>query len=315
MRYAILSDLHGNLPAFQAVLQDAKLQRIDRFLFLGDYFADMPFPNETVDLMRSLNNALIVKGNKENYLKDLKRRLDAARISDMLWPLYWSFQTFRPENLQYLIDLPEQLSFTGEDKTTICMIHAPARLFPGSGMRALGSFDFAQKMRARPFSHREYLTYVERHLNADEAFLSAFNALPEGVYLFGHTHLQWHLEQSGKLLINPGSCGFPLDFHTAPAYTILDCDGLKRHVEERRVPYDVQDAVKALKSSGLYERARPWGDIMIEHLTRGEDRISAFMRLLRQHAIERGDHHQLCSNETWRSAAALWYAQEERAEQ
>jgi predicted phosphodiesterase len=306
MRYAVISDIHGNLPAFEAVLRDAEQQRIDRYLFLGDYYADMPFPNETADLIKSIKNAYVVRGNKEKYLKGLMGQDQSKWVHDMLAPLYWGFQAFRPDNLQYMIGLPEKIEITEENGTYITIFHSPAALFPYNGIRELSSSNFAQKMRSRPFTHEEYLAYADKLLKSDNEFMAALVRLPKGIYLFGHTHIQWHLEIEDRLLINPGSCGFPLDFNNAAAYTVLDT-GACRKVEERRVSYDIEDAVNKLKNSGLYKRAKPWGDIMTEHMRKAEDRINDFFRLLRRHAQERGDGEKPYTNETWRSAAALWY--------
>ena len=308
MRYAIISDIHGNLPAFQAVLRDAKKQEIDRYVFLGDYYADMPFPNETADLIKSIKNAYVVKGNKENYLKDLMGQNQSKWTHDMLAPLYWGFQAYRPDNLHYMIDLPEQIETIEEDGTLITMFHAPAALFPHKGMRELSSSNFAQKMRSQPFSHEEYLKYADMQLRSDNEFMAKLKSMPKGIYLFGHTHIQWYLEIADRLLINPGSSGFPLDFSNTAAYTVLET-GMCRKVEERRVTYDINDAVHKLRNSGLYKRAKPWGDIMIEHMTKAEDRINDFFRLLRRHAKERNDNESPYTNETWRSATAQWYDQ------
>ena len=63
MRYAVIADVHGNHPALQAVLQEAKKAGAEQFLFLGDYMTDFPFTNEIVAVLRSLPHAVFVSGN------------------------------------------------------------------------------------------------------------------------------------------------------------------------------------------------------------------------------------------------------------
>ena len=54
MKYAIISDIHGNLPALEAVIADAEQQGADKFLFLGDYYRNLPLGNEVTDVIRKL---------------------------------------------------------------------------------------------------------------------------------------------------------------------------------------------------------------------------------------------------------------------
>ena len=71
MRYAVISDIHGNLYALRAVLSNAANQNIDNYLFLGDYIEDLPWPNEVVEMVRCVKNAVVIRGNKEQYLADM----------------------------------------------------------------------------------------------------------------------------------------------------------------------------------------------------------------------------------------------------
>ena len=71
MRFAIISDIHGNLPALDAVLEDTKRNDIDEYIFVGDYCLSNPFPNECIQRMRDLDKKHIVRGNEEKYLENL----------------------------------------------------------------------------------------------------------------------------------------------------------------------------------------------------------------------------------------------------
>ena len=71
MKLAIISDIHGNLPALDAVLEDAKYNTIDIFLFVGDYCLSHPYPNECIQRIRCLDKKYIIQGNEEKYLENL----------------------------------------------------------------------------------------------------------------------------------------------------------------------------------------------------------------------------------------------------
>lgn len=70
-RFAVVSDIHGNLPALNAVLDNAKSRGISEFVFAGDYCMSGPFPDECIATLMSLDHAYIVRGNEEKYLENL----------------------------------------------------------------------------------------------------------------------------------------------------------------------------------------------------------------------------------------------------
>ena len=67
MKTAIISDIHGNAPAFKAILEDAAKQGITDYILGGDYCLSGPYPNECIDLIRNLNNSYVIRGNEEQY--------------------------------------------------------------------------------------------------------------------------------------------------------------------------------------------------------------------------------------------------------
>lgn len=67
MKIAVLSDIHGNLTAFNAVLNDINKLDIDTFIIAGDHIVDCPQPNEVLEKIKSLN-AYVIKGNREDYI-------------------------------------------------------------------------------------------------------------------------------------------------------------------------------------------------------------------------------------------------------
>ena len=68
MRTAIISDVHGNYPALLRVIEDSRANDVEQFVFIGDYIFDLPYSNEVTRLIMNLDNAHIIKGNKESSL-------------------------------------------------------------------------------------------------------------------------------------------------------------------------------------------------------------------------------------------------------
>lgn len=71
MRFAVISDIHGNLPALETVLEDAGNNNVDNHIFAGDYCLSNPYPNECIQRMRDLKKKHIIRGNEEKYLENL----------------------------------------------------------------------------------------------------------------------------------------------------------------------------------------------------------------------------------------------------
>lgn len=72
MRYAVISDVHGNMDALEAVLADARKQGAEGYLFAGDYCLSLPYPEEVIDRIRKIENAVLIRGNEEQYIERMR---------------------------------------------------------------------------------------------------------------------------------------------------------------------------------------------------------------------------------------------------
>ena len=299
MRYAAISDIHGNFHALKAVLEDAKRNGAEKFLLLGDYVADFPSPNEVVEQIKNLPACEIIAGNKEEYLQNISKMPPENRTDRQFAPMYWNYDELTDENLHFLMNLPKRIDMEEE----IHMSHSSRDFLglPESGI--MRSSVFFEKMAEHEFSHADYLEMMRDYLTSEDKIMAAIKALPRGIYLFGHSHLQWHAEIDGRVLINPGSCGAPLDFDTAAPYTIIDMKETK--IEERRAKYDLTAAKESLLKSSLYSAAKIWGDIMISHVMTAKEKVNFFLEIVDSIAKERGETTPV-SNETWEAAEEQW---------
>jgi predicted phosphodiesterase len=228
--FLIVSDIHGNREALEAVLADAH-GRYDRIVCLGDLAGYGADPNFIVEWARA-NVSAIVRGNHDKLcagLESLYAYRPAARAA-----AEWTVNALSAENRAYLERLPRgPLPYEGFD-----LVH--------------GS----------PLDEDEYLTSTH-----DVSAISREIEAP--LSFFGHTHLQGgflivrgsvklidplhvlELEENYTYLVNPGSVGQPRDRDPHAAYAIYSRED--HRVEFRRVPYDVTVAAKKIRDAGLPE--------------------------------------------------------------
>ncbi|HEX7290068.1 MAG TPA: metallophosphoesterase family protein [Conexibacter sp.] len=205
---AILYDVHGNLPALEAVLGDAAAAGADRYLLGGDYALFGAWPAETVARLEELRGATWIRGNGERWTADpaqapLEPVREAARACA---------RALGEAVVARLAALPPEAVVDG-----VRSVHGT----PGSDLVGLmpEPVDDEQRLLA---------TVRERRLVA------------------GHTHLPFErLSAGGIALLNPGSVGMPFDGDPRAAYALLHDDGA---VERRRVAYPHADAAAALRA-------------------------------------------------------------------
>ena len=306
MLHAVFSDIHGNLPALEAAIADAKAHGALSFLFIGDYFRDFPWPNEVADTIRSLDVKTAVKGNNERYIETLLKRGQAEKPVGQMSLIDWNFSLLAPEAIDFFRSLP--------DEETICDEGAAIRLEHISGIfsRApkIGLFTssgFRRAMEAKKFTHGEYLANAREALLGDSGAAADLDGLPDGIYLFGHNHLQFHMRHGGKLFINPGSCGLALDYDQTAAYALLDVRSKDEfYVTERRVKYDYISAASAVKNSSLALRSPVWRDLVVKTLLGASECMTSLLVLAAEEAKRRGKTCWPVDDETWEAAASRW---------
>ncbi|HHT53978.1 MAG TPA: hypothetical protein GX011_03470 [Clostridiales bacterium] len=70
MKYALIADIHGNLPALKAVLSDTELAGTRKFIFPGDYYMCLPYPNQVIDTIKNIPKSYLVRGNAEDRIEE-----------------------------------------------------------------------------------------------------------------------------------------------------------------------------------------------------------------------------------------------------
>lgn len=309
MKYAVISDIHGNEPVLRAVLEDAQNRKVDGFLLLGDYCLSHPFPNECVELIRNLPGALVVSGNEEGRLSALCGQDQSTWTDGQMQVSYWCYRTMTPENINYIGHLPGRID-TVLNGVPVHMAHSSAEFLGDCAHHQWDAASLALHCGESFISSAQRKEKIHRYLSSNEAFQRFLAALPDGVYLFGHSHVQWsYLTPDGKkLLMNPGSCGLPLDctLEGAP-YTILDLSEPGHiGVEEIRLPVSLEKQIQTIRESDQYIHAQVWSEVIIKELKKCREQIVFFLQFVESYANQISDPVRPYSVKTWEAAFRLW---------
>jgi len=235
MRYALLSDIHANLPALSAVLADIDRRgNVDATYHLGDLTGYAPWPNEVVALLRERGIPGIAGNYDSTLAADYKHcgcRADSPREEELSHLSYeWTRAHVTPETKRYLAGLPFRLDirpYGGHvSGPTITLVH---------GNQTLNTV---------------YVT-EDRTDSFLEKMAGDVGARAEDIICFGHTHKPWQRVVDGIRFINTGSIGRPKDGDARACYVMLSMEEPETRVEIVRVAYDVDEAIRGIRASEL----------------------------------------------------------------
>lgn len=238
MRYLVLSDLHGNLQALEAVLADAAGEGYDQTLILGDLVGYGADPEAVITRTFALGSAALIRGNHDKVCAGLASAYGFNDIAQR--SIAWTRMVLPPALLDRLAAMPAG-PLTVTDDIEIC--------------------------HGAPFDE-DYYIFDSR--DASRAFV----AVSRPICLFGHTHLPslfiaragygmpvepdedgegwtWTVPRDAHVLINVGSVGQPRDGDPRAAYGLLDTT--RRTIRVRRVDYDITGAQRRILDAGLPE--------------------------------------------------------------
>ncbi len=234
MRVLVISDIHANYTALEAVLKDAG--EVDETWFLGDLVGYGPDPNAVVEQAREMKHLTCIAGNHDTAVMG-KMALEAFN-GDARRSLIWTEKVLNADNMKFLRSLPRTTKVRGE----VTLAH-------GSPRDPLWEY---------------VLNTLTARLN--------FEHFDTPFCFFGHSHIQsmFRLNEHNdrvtaealkvgqpvtltpRLMVNPGSVGQPRDRDPRAAYAIYDTE--RREWEARRAEYNISEVQKRLRESKLPER-------------------------------------------------------------
>ena len=191
----LIGDIHANLPALKAVLNDARKHKYQQIWNLGDFVGYYPFPNQVIEMLRQ-RDALSIIGNYDLKVLAFKKNEEKwkhKKAPEKFTAFKWTYENLSKENREYLASLPEQ------------------KRIEINGLKILLT-------HGSPASNEEYIC-----AQTTKQRLKELSELADAdVVLSGHTHMVYSVKSGNTLFINPGSVGRPEGTGGKATYSILD---------------------------------------------------------------------------------------------
>jgi putative phosphoesterase len=242
MRLALISDMHGNAVAFEAVLDDLDRLEPDVVVSLGDVAQGGAEPAQTLERLRS-SGAQTVMGNSDDFLLEVPTDSPEPVTERQLEVREWTLAQLSDDDLSYLRSFEPTVELSLGGHGVLC--------FHGS-----------------PESYDDILLP-----EWENATLAPFEGRKADLLAGGHVHTQWCRQIGDALFVNPGSVGLAYDRHVPDAelrlapvaeYALVFVDDLGLSVELRRVPYSFARLREVVHGSGrpyADEFAAEWGEL------------------------------------------------------
>lgn len=225
MKIGIISDIHSNIYALEAVLDDMESRNIDLIACTGDLVGYGTRPNEVIDTIRK-NRILTIMGNYDDAIGnfklvcgcDYKDPKDAEKAS---LSMYFTSMETTDENKKYLSSLPKEATLNFNNKT-IKLVHGSTRLI------------------------NEYLKEDSKESK------EVMDELAEDILVCGHTHIPYYKYYGEKLLVNAGSVGKPKTNKPSANYIIINIDNMSSvKVEIIEVNYNFEKIAREIEENDI----------------------------------------------------------------
>ncbi|MCO1578635.1 metallophosphatase family protein [Crossiella sp. SN42] len=241
---AVLSDVHGVLPALEAVLAEPDVRAADLIVLTGDLAAG-PMPVPTLDALAALGErAVWVRGNADREL--------VALAADQTLPVpdevsRWAARQLRPEHLDRLAGLPHPVTLEVEGFGPVLFCHGTPR-------------------------DDEEIVLVDSPLDRFDQVLSTVDEQVRTV-VCGHTHMPFARLASGRMVVNPGSVGMP--YGRSGAHWALLAGG---GIQLRRTEFDLDAACRRIAEESGYPEAAAWAEYFLRAKATDREALAVFSR-------------------------------------
>lgn len=236
-RLAVLSDIHGNLPALEAVISDLRGFEVDHVIVPGDVISFGPCPRQAAEIVIEKRWS-VIRGNNEFFLVDYKTSRAPDEWNDPIQfaPTAWLDKQIDQRLKTMIGSWPDRLTLRFRDAPPMEVCHGT----PDSPWDSI------------------YWTMT------DEEISKKITDLEANYVVCGHTHLPMDRQVGRWRIFNPGSVGVPLDGVFSASYMILDGNEQGWTATFRRVPFDYSAVFEMFETSGYIEESGPVGRLVVE---------------------------------------------------
>lgn len=276
MRYLVLSDIHGNNIALEAILSKVPASRYDKLLVLGDNVGDGPCPDKVIKRLVDLG-AIMIAGNREELAHNHFNGFFETQKA-----LQWKFMR---ESVEFLTKEQRDLIGKLNNQHTVTDGDISIRMVHGS-----------------PDSVRELLQY-----NNPNRLNQCLDNIEENILLCGHNHYQFaHLGPNDKLVLNPGSVGLSQKGESFRAdYAILNICRNQYSFELNHTYYDGEKIKKEYIDRNLWD-STIWGQLAHREMSEGKTYIISFARFVFNLAKSKNASTHPLDDEIWLEASEKW---------
>jgi predicted phosphodiesterase len=256
MRLAVLGDIHGNLPAFEAALAHVRGQGVDHLVIVGDLVNGGPDSALCWQLAQTLGCTLL-RGNHERYVFDY-----GAPHAPPLWaserfaPVQWTVAQFAEGERQQMAKLPFALSLPA----------APDVLFVHASLRR---------------DNDGVLPYTP-----EQELAEMFPGSPPPLIVRGHDHWCQVRLWRGCTVVTTGSVGMTLDEHPTAQYLLLERRNGAWQIQHQAAPYDVDAVVERFYSTGYMAAGGPMARLILREVATASPHLVPFLRLYERWATQ-----------------------------
>lgn len=220
-RIGLLADIHGNLPALEAVWRDLEQFEVEAMVVAGDVPNNGPFPREVLEFLAE-RGAAFMRGNHEYYVLDYGTARAPASWGEHTIAAWTNAKIGRHWQTQLGL-WPDRLGLRFRDAAALGVEHG----VPGNPFRGI---------------------YPN---TTDDEIADLLASISERTVVVAHTHLPLDRQANERRILNPGAVGNPLDGDIRASYLVLEADGEEWQATPRRVEWDVECLVDALQAEFL----------------------------------------------------------------
>ncbi len=250
MKIAVISDIHSNIEALEAVIKYCA-EEVDAYFCLGDIVGYGANPNETIDALRGLDLIGCVAGNHD--VAAIEGDFTKFRTGHGLHAIGWTARMLTADSRDFLTKVRHDRNFNLSLEYGFAAFHGGPQdnlwqyVFPPSYS---GLCENAAVKKSGLISRD--VDGVQKSLSKSASIFknrADFSDVEAEVIFVGHSHLQFKFETGRKIVANPGSVGQPRNGDPAAHFLIFDT--IVRSIEFRKVEYDIASASAKIKSAGL----------------------------------------------------------------